>query len=101
MIRALILLLFATSCQAFDFGEALELARTGVKVTRWDDAFVYYLPGTSVSVSRPPLLGPFTFGQHIHQLPRLELCRPTVDLLTCGAYGPSLEDLLATDWRVN
>jgi len=99
-MRIFILFLFATSCHAFNFGDALDTLLAGGKVARagWVDQFVYRLPGTSLSVSRPPLLGPFEVGQHIHQLPRFEVCTAVARLLTCGPYVPTADDVLANDW---
>lgn len=93
--------LLAGSCHAGTFPEALEQMQAGGKMTRtaWTDTFAYKLGGASVSVSRPPLLGPFQYGQHIHQLPRYEICTVVGSLLICEPYMPVGEDMRATDWE--
>ena len=82
-----------------NFGQAIEVLKTGNKVTRvgWNgkDMFLFLVQGSQFKVNRPPLLGIYPEGTEINY-------RPHIDMKTVnGAIVPwvaSQSDLLEEDW---
>jgi len=90
----------ATSIEVTDFGWALKHLRDGDCVRRkaWvDEAFIYFVAGSSFKVNRPPLNGVFTEGTEVSYMAHIDMRHPNRDL---GVWGPTMEDLIATDWEL-
>jgi len=85
----------------FDFGLAIVAMKQGHKVARkgWNgqNMFVFLVPGSEFTVSRPPLLGIYPEGTPI-------VYRPHVDIKTAdgsiATWAPSGSDMLAEDWHI-
>jgi len=83
------------------FSEALELIKSGCKVSRsgWNgkNMFVFLVHGSRFLVNRPPLLGIYPEGTEISY-------RAHIDMKTAdGSIVPwvaSQTDLLADDWEL-
>jgi hypothetical protein len=85
----------------FSFSEALELIKKGKLLQRknWNgkNMFVFLVPGSTFSVSRPPLNNIFTEGTEINYCPHIDI--KTAD----GKIVPwvvSQSDVLAEDWQI-
>lgn len=84
-----------------NFGQALELLKTGEKVSRsgWNgkQMFLFLVPGSTFVVNRPPLLGIYPEGTLVDYSPHVDM--RTAD----GKIVPwlcSRTDTLADDWGV-
>lgn len=84
-----------------NFGEAVEAAKKGQKIARigWNgkNMFVFFVPGSTFAVNRPPLLGIYPLGKMINYLSHLDM--RTAD----GSIVPwlaSQTDVLADDWQL-
>ena len=83
----------------FGFGKALKLLLGGYKVARqgWNGKgmFLYYVPGSTFKVNRPPLLGIYPEGTEIQY-------HAHIDMKTaqgyCVPWLASQLDILALDW---
>lgn len=79
-----------------NFGQAIEVLKTGNKVTRvgWNgkDMFLFLVQGSQFKVNRPPLLGIYTEINY----------RPHIDMKTVNGeivpWVASQSDLLEEDW---
>lgn len=84
-----------------DFGEALTAVKAGARITRrgWNGKgmFLYLVPGSVFTVSRPPLLGFYEEGTEVSYLPHIDM--RTADG-SCVPWLASQTDLLAGDWEV-
>jgi hypothetical protein len=83
------------------FGLAIEAMKKGLKVARagWNgkNMFVFFVPGSTFNVNRPPLLGIYSEGTKINYHAHIDM--RTAD----GRIVPwlaSQTDMLADDWRV-
>ena len=84
-----------------NFGQAIEVLKTGNKVTRvgWNgkDMFLFLVQGSQFKVNRPPLLGIYPEGTEINY-------RPHIDMKTADnqivPWLASQTDVLAEDWVV-
>lgn len=83
------------------FGHAVELLKTGVKVSRqgWNGKgmFLFLVDGSTFKVNRPPLLGIYKEGTEIKYCPHIDM--KTAD----GSIVPwlaSQSDVLSNDWMV-
>ena len=84
-----------------NFGQAIEVLKTGNKVTRvgWNgkDMFLFLVQGSQFKVNRPPLLGIYPEGTEINY-------RPHIDMKTADnkvvPWLASQTDVLAEDWCV-
>jgi hypothetical protein len=83
------------------FGKALEALEAGQKVSRegWNGKgmFVFFVPGSTFQVNRPPLLGIYPEGTTINYHAHVDM--KTAD----GQIVPwlcSQTDMLADDWGV-
>jgi hypothetical protein len=82
-----------------DFGDALELLKAGKRVARagWNGKgmFLFLVPGSIFTVSRPPLLGIYPEGTRIDY-------HAHIDMKTAQGYVvpwvASQADVLADDW---
>ena len=82
-----------------NFGQAIEVLKTGNKVTRvgWNgkDMFLFLVQGSQFKVNRPPLLGIYPEGTEINY-------RPHIDMKTVNGeivhWVASQSDLLEEDW---
>lgn len=83
------------------YSEALTLAKAGHRITRegWNgkNMFVYYVPGSTFKVNRPPLLGTFRKGQTVTYRGHLDMLYADG---TCGVWVASHSDMLESDWMV-
>jgi len=84
-----------------NFGQALEVLKTGGKVSRdgWNGKgmFLFLVPGSRFTVNRAPLLGIYPEGTVIDYCPHIDM--KTAD----GKIVPwlaSQTDVLAEDWDV-
>jgi Protein of unknown function (DUF2829) len=86
-----------------DFSIALRQAKQGKLISRagWNGKgkrmFVFLVPGSSFTLSLPPLSGIFTEGTHVQYQSHLDMI--TAD----GSIVPwlaSQTDLLADDWQI-
>jgi uncharacterized protein DUF2829 len=82
-----------------EIGQAIQVMRDGGRVTRdgWNGKgmFLYFVPGSTFQVNRPPLLGIYPEGTEISYLPHIDM--RTVDG-SCVPWLASQTDILATDW---
>lgn len=83
-----------------NFGQALDMLRSGKKVCRegWNGKgmFIFLVPGSEFKVNRPPLLGIYPEGTMIRYHSHIDM--KTAD----GFIVPwlaSQTDVLAEDWR--
>jgi hypothetical protein len=89
------------SPREYTFSDALAFVKQGKRVARqgWNGKgmFIFLVPGSTFSVSRPPLLGIYPLGTSI-------VYRSHIDMRTVdGSIVPwiaSQTDLLAADWVV-
>ena len=60
-----------------NFGQAIEVLKTGNKVTRvgWNgkDMFIFLVQGSQFKVNRPPLLGIYPEGTEINYRPHIDM----------------------------
>ena len=84
-----------------NFGEALELVKSGSKVARegWNgkSMFIFLVPGSTFRVSRPPLLGIYPEGTEIKYHAHIDM--RTADG-TIVPWLASQSDLPSEDWVV-
>lgn len=82
-----------------DFGVALDLLKSGARVTRlnWNgkNQFLFLVPGSTFTVNRPPLLGIYPEGHIVNYHAHLDMKTTQGDVVPWAA---SHMDLLATDW---
>ena len=84
-----------------NFGAALEALKAGKEVSRsgWGDkdVFIFLVPGSIFSVSRPPLLGIYPEGTIVNY-------HAHIDMKTAQGYVvpwvASQSDVLAEDWVI-
>ena len=83
------------------FGQALEALRVGKRVARtgWNgkNMFLFLVPGSTFSVSRPPLLGIYPEGTEVNYHPHIDM--RTADG-TIVPWLASQTDVLAEDWHL-
>ncbi len=82
-----------------NFGQALEMLKTGAKVARtgWNgkEMFVFLVPGSTFTVSRAPLLGIYPEGTTINYQSHIDM--KTADN-SVVPWIASQSDVLAEDW---
>ena len=82
-----------------NFGEALDLIKSGEKVARegWNgkNMFVFLVPGSVFQVNRPPLLGIYPEGTTINYHAHIDM--RTADGMVVP-WLASQSDLLSEDW---
>lgn len=83
------------------FSEALTLAKAGHKIARegWNgkDMFVYWVPGSTFKVTRPPLLGIHKKGTTVQYRSHLDMQYADG---TYGVWVASHSDMNESDWVV-
>ena len=83
------------------FSEALVFIRSGNKLARqgWNGKgiFVYFVPGSTFSVNRPPLLGIFEEGHRIDYKPHIDMKAADG---SCSVWTASQTDILTNDWYI-
>jgi hypothetical protein len=84
-----------------NFSEAIEACKQGDRITRtgWNGVgmFVYYVPGSSFKVNRPPLLGIYPEGTVIDYRPHFDMKYADG---TCGVWLASHGDMNEDDWEL-
>lgn len=87
--------------ELMDFGDAVWLLKAGAKVARigWNckGMFLFLVPGSTFSVSRPPLLGIYNEGTIINYCPHIDMKTADDKVVPWLA---SQTDVLAEDWAV-
>ena len=82
-----------------NFGQAIEVLKTGNKVTRvgWNgkDMFLFLVQGSQFKVNRPPLLGIYPEGTEINYRPHIDMKTVNGEIVPWVA---SQTDLLEEDW---
>ena len=82
-----------------NFGQAIEVLKTGNKVTRvgWNgkDMFLFLVQGSQFKVNRPPLLGIYPEGTMINYRPHIDMKTVNGEIVPWVA---SQSDLLEEDW---
>ena len=82
-----------------NFGQAIEVLKTGNKVTRvgWNgkDMFLFLVQGSQFKVNRPPLLGIYPEGTEINYCPHIDMKTVNGEIVPWVA---SQSDLLEEDW---
>ena len=82
-----------------NFGQAIEVLKTGNKVTRvgWNgkDMFLFLVQGSQFKVNRPPLLGIYLEGTEINYRPHIDMKTVNGEIVPWVA---SQSDLLEEDW---
>ena len=82
-----------------NFGQAIEVLKTGNKVTRvgWNgkDMFLFLVQGSQFKVNRPPLLGIYPEGTEINYRPHIDMKTVNCEIVPWVA---SQSDLLEEDW---
>ena len=82
-----------------NFGQAIEVLKTGNKVTRvgWNgkDMFLFLVKGSQFKVNRPPLLGIYPEGTEINYRPHIDMKTVNGEIVPWVA---SQSDLLEEDW---
>ena len=82
-----------------NFGQAIEVLKTGNKVTRvgWNgkDMFLFLVQGSQFKVNRPPLLGIYPEGTKINYRPHIDMKTVNGEIVPWVA---SQSDLLEEDW---
>lgn len=83
-----------------NFGQALELLKEGKKLARagWNGRgmFVFFVPGSTFQVNRPPLLGIYPEGTTITYRPHIDIKNVDGSIST---WVPSIDDVMAEDWE--
>lgn len=83
-----------------NFGEALVAIKSGKKVQRsgWNGKgmFLFLVPGSTFTVSRPPLLGIYPEGTVINYCPHIDMKTADDKVVPWLA---SQTDVLAEDWQ--
>jgi hypothetical protein len=83
-----------------NFSQALDAVKAGERIARngWNGKgmFLFLVPGSTFSVSRPPLLGIYPEGTVINYHPHIDM--RTADG-TIVPWLASQTDLLANDWE--
>lgn len=86
--------------QEFDFGEALRRLEAGRRVARWgwcsEDIYLYYVPGSVFTVTRPPLLGIYPEGTSVRYAPHIDVRAGDG---RHAPWAPMMEDVLGKDWH--
>lgn len=81
------------------FSEAITMLKAGRKVARrgWNGKgmFIFLVPGSTFSVSRPPLLGIYPEGTEINYRPHIDMKDAEGKVVPWLA---SQTDVLAEDW---
>lgn len=84
-----------------NFGWALKQLLNGNKVQRagWNGKgmFLYYVPGSTFEVNRPPLLGIYPAGTVISYHAHVDMKTASGD---CVPWLCSQTDMLANDWEI-
>lgn len=84
-----------------NFGAALAALKNKELVTRdgWNgkDMFLYFVPGSTFKVNRPPLLGIYEEGKEIKYLPHIDMKTASGE---CVPWLASQTDILAEDWSL-
>lgn len=93
-----------------NFGQVMDLLRKGCYCARerWNGKhpergkFIYYVPGSTFEVNRPPLLGIYKAGKIVDYKPHIDIQTVDVDSgrVQCMPWHASQEDLLAEDWEL-
>lgn len=82
-----------------NFGQALDLLRSGKRVTRtgWNgrDMFIFIVPGSEFRVNRPPLMGIYPAGTLITYRSHIDMKTVNGEIVPWVA---SHSDLLGEDW---
>ena len=82
-----------------NFGQAIEVLKTGNKVTRvgWNgkDMFLFLVQGSQFKANRPPLLGIYPEGTEINYRPHIDMKTVNGEIVPWVA---SQSDLLEEDW---
>lgn len=82
-----------------NFGQAIEVLKTGNKVTRvgWNGKgmFLFLVQGSQFKVNRPPLLGIYPEGTEINYRPHIDMKTVNGEIVPWVA---SQSDLLEEDW---
>ena len=82
-----------------NFGQAIEVLKTGNKVTRigWNgkDMFLFLVQGSQFKVNRPPLLGIYPEGTEINYRPHIDMKTVNGEIVP---WVSSQSDLLEDDW---
>ena len=82
-----------------NFGQAIEVLKTGNKVTRvgWNgkNMFLFLVQGSQFKVNRPPLLGIYPEGTEINYRPHIDMKTVNGEIVPWVA---SQSDLLEEDW---
>lgn len=82
-----------------NFGQAIEVLKTGNKVTRvgWNgkDMFLFLVQGSQFKVNRPPLLRIYPEGTEINYRPHIDMKTVNGEIVPWVA---SQSDLLEEDW---
>ena len=82
-----------------NFGQAIEVLKTGNKVTRvgWNgkEMFLFLVQGSQFKVNRPPLLGIYLEGTEINYRPHIDMKTVNGEIVPWVA---SQSDLLEEDW---
>jgi len=82
-----------------NFAWAMSQLWIGKKLRRFSWApgqFLYMVPGSNFTVSRPPLLGIYPEGTAITYQPHLDIRYPNG---SCGVWNLTQDDLFANDWH--
>ena len=92
--------------KGMDFGEALDLLRSGRRVARadWINGFLVLVPGSEFVVTADRPMGkalPKSVGERVSYLPHIDFCThgPGIEN-TLEVWFPTQTDILAGDWRV-
>ena len=84
-----------------NFGQAIEVLKTGNKVTRvgWNgkDMFLFLVQGSQFKVNRPPLLGIYPEGTEINYRPHIDM-KTADDMIV--PWLASQTDILSEDWEI-
>ena len=84
-----------------NFGQALEALKLGSKVARenWNgkNMFLFLVPGSTFTVTRPPLLGIYPEGTEIKYHAHVDMKTAQGDIVP---WLCSQTDMLAEDWVV-
>lgn len=85
-----------------DIGWAVMVMRAGNRVRRsgWNGKgmFLFFVPGSTFQVNRPPLLGIYPEGTTINYHAHVDMKTATGDIVP---WLCSQSDLLATDWELH
>jgi hypothetical protein len=65
--------------------------------TNWLDQYIFYVHGSTFTVSRQPLLSIFKEGKLINYIPHIDVCYPNGSI---GVWTPTQEDLFAENYYI-